>query len=138
LWDFFKLSLIAPQLLASRNVLNSHDFSVWLALSGVPPVVPLALVKVVVAVALLVVVALGEAIVLLILLISPSCHQVAQFHGSSRAIASEVVVRVLREEAILEAANDVLVGDVGYGGVRLEEMPGVGPQGLVHLLLHLG
>jgi hypothetical protein len=75
--DFFKLSLIAPQLLASWIALNSHDFLVWLALSGVPRVVPLALVQVVVAGALLVVVALGEAVVLLILLISPPCHHVA-------------------------------------------------------------
>jgi hypothetical protein len=28
---------------------------------------------------------------------------------------SEVVVGVLREEAVLEAADDVYVGDVGYG-----------------------
>jgi hypothetical protein len=61
-----------------------------------------------------------------------------QFHDSSRAIASEVVVHVLQEEPILEVADDVLVDDVGDGGVRLEEMLSVGPQGLVHLLLHLG
>jgi hypothetical protein len=34
--------------------------------------------------------------------------------------------------------DDVLIGDVGDGGARIEETPGVGPQGLVHLLLHLG
>jgi hypothetical protein len=45
---------------------------------------------------------------------------------------------VLREEPILEAADDVLVSDVGDGGAHLEETPGVGPQGLVHLLLDLG
>jgi hypothetical protein len=48
------------------------------------------------------------------------------------------VVHVLREEPILEAADDVLVSDVGDGGAHLEETPSVGPQGLVHLLLHLG
>jgi hypothetical protein len=42
------------------------------------------------------------------------------------------VVRVLQEEPILEAADDVLVSDVGDGGVHLKETPGVGPQGLVH------
>jgi hypothetical protein len=42
---------------------------------------------------------------------------------------------VLREEAILEVVDDVLVGDVGDGGSYLEEMPGVRPQGLIHLLL---
>jgi hypothetical protein len=39
-------------------------------------VVPLALVEVVVAVALLVVVPLGEAVVLLVLLVGPPCHHV--------------------------------------------------------------
>jgi hypothetical protein len=36
------------------------------------------------------------------------------------------MVRVLREEPILDVADDVLVGDVGDGGVCLEETPGVG------------
>jgi hypothetical protein len=101
-------------------------------------VVPVALVEVAVAISLLVMVALGKAIVLLILLISPSCHHIMQLHDNSWAIASKVVVRVLREEAVMEVADDVLVCDVGDGGARLEETPGVGPEGLVHLLLHLG
>jgi hypothetical protein len=45
---------------------------------------------------------------------------------------------VLREEPVLEAADDILIGDVGEGGAHLEETPCVGSQGLVHLLLHLG
>jgi hypothetical protein len=98
----------------------------------------LAFVEVVVAVALLVIVALREAIVLLVLLVSPPCHHVMQFHGSSQALASEVVVGVLRKEAVLEAASEVLVGDVGDGGSHLEETSGVGPEGLVELLLNLG
>jgi hypothetical protein len=52
-------------------------------------------------------------------------------------IAPKVVVRELREEPVLEAADDVLVGDVSDGGACLKEVPGVGPQGLIHLLLHL-
>jgi hypothetical protein len=44
---------------------------------------------------------------------------------------------VLREKTILEAADDVLIGDVGDGGSHLEEALGVGPQGLIHLLLNL-
>jgi hypothetical protein len=90
-------------------------------------VVSLALVEVAVAIALLVVVALGEAVVLLVLLVSPPCHHVAQLYNSSRAIAPKVVIRVLREEPILEAVDDVLIGDVGDGGAHLEETPGVGP-----------
>jgi hypothetical protein len=45
---------------------------------------------------------------------------------------------VLREEAVLEAADDILVSDVGDGGSHLEETPGVGPQGLIQLLLNMG
>jgi hypothetical protein len=63
--------------------LNGRNFLVWLALSGVPRVVPLAFVEVVIATSLLVVVALGEAVILLVLLVSPLCHQVTQLHGSS-------------------------------------------------------
>jgi hypothetical protein len=48
------------------------------------------------------------------------------------------MVRVLREEAMLEAMDDFLIGDVGNGGARLKETPCVRPQGLIHLLLHLG
>jgi hypothetical protein len=74
--DFLKLCVVVPRLLATQIALNSHNFLVWLALFGVPRVVPLALVEVAVAVALLVVVSLGEAVVLLVLLVSPPCHHV--------------------------------------------------------------
>jgi hypothetical protein len=80
---------------------------------------------VVVAIALLVVVALREAIVLLVLLVSPPGHHVAQFHGSSWVVAFKIMVGVLREEAVLEAADDVLVDDAGDGGSHLKEMLGV-------------
>jgi hypothetical protein len=42
------------------------------------------------------------------------------------------------KKAILEAADYILVDDVGDGGSHLGEAPGVEPQGLVHLLLNLG
>jgi hypothetical protein len=74
--DFFKLSLIAPWLLSSQIALNTRDFLIWLALSGVPRVVPLAFVDVVVAITLLVTFVLGEAVVLLVLLVSPLGHRV--------------------------------------------------------------
>jgi hypothetical protein len=101
-------------------------------------VAPLTFIELAGAIALLVMFALGEAVILLVLLVSPPCHHVTQLHGSSRAVAPEVMVCVLREEAVLEATNDVLIDDVGDGGAPLEETPCVGPQGLVHLLLHLG
>jgi hypothetical protein len=90
-------------------------------------VVPLAFVKVAIAVALFVVVALGEAVVFLILLVSPPCHHVTQLHNSSRAVSPKVVARVLQEEAMLEATDDILIGDVGNGGARLKETPYVRP-----------
>jgi hypothetical protein len=37
------------------------------------------------------------------------------------------VVHVLREEHVLEATDDGLVGDVGHGGAHLQETSGVGP-----------
>jgi hypothetical protein len=92
--DLLVVRVVVPRLLAMRIALDSRDFVVWLALLGFPRAVPLALVVVAIAIALLVMVALGEAIIFLILLISPSCHHVTQLHGSSQAVAPEVVVRV--------------------------------------------
>jgi hypothetical protein len=85
-----------------------------------------AVVEVAVAIAFLVVVALREAVVLLILLVSPPCHHVVQLYNSIRVIAPKIVVRMLREEPVLEAADEILIGDVGDGGACLEEEPGVG------------
>jgi hypothetical protein len=125
--DFLIVQVVVPRLHATWVALDSRDFMVWLALSGIPRVVPLAFVKVAIAIALLVMVAVEEAVVFLIFLVSPPCHHITQFHGGSRAVAPEVVIRVLQEKAILEAMNDVLNGDVGNGGARLEETPCVGP-----------
>jgi DNA polymerase/3'-5' exonuclease PolX len=48
------------------------------------------------------------------------------------------VIGVLREKGVLKVVDDILISSVGDGGSHLEEAPGVGPQGLVHLLLNLG
>jgi hypothetical protein len=136
--DFLKLSLIVPRVLAPWIVLNRRDFIVWPAFLGVTRVVLLAFVRVVVVIALLIIFALGKALVLLVLLVGPPCHHVAEFHSSSRAVASEVMVGELREKAILEAVDDVLIEDVSDGASHLDKAPGVGPQGLLHLLLNLG
>jgi hypothetical protein len=69
--------VVVPRLFTTRVALDSRDFMVWLALSGVSRVVPLAFVEVAGAIALLVVVTLGEAIVFLIPLVIPPCHHVA-------------------------------------------------------------
>jgi hypothetical protein len=52
-------------------------------------------------------------------------------------IVAKVTVDVLRAEAILELVDDVLVGDVGNGGMHLEEVSSVGPKSLMLLLLDL-
>jgi hypothetical protein len=88
--DFLKLMLLVSQLLGMRVALYSRDFMVWLALSGGFRVVPLAFVR---AVA---VVALGEALVLLVLWVGPSLHHVAELHHNLGVVAAEVVVDVLR------------------------------------------
>jgi hypothetical protein len=87
--DLLELILLVPLLLATRIALYSHDFMVWLALLGGFRIVPLAFVGAV-AVA-----ALGEALVLLILLVGPSLHHVVELHDSLRAIAAEVAVDVI-------------------------------------------
>jgi hypothetical protein len=38
---------------------------------------------------------------------------------------------------LLEAVDDILIRDIGDGGMGIEEASGVGPQGLVLLLLAL-
>jgi hypothetical protein len=81
--DFLKLCVIILRLLTSRIALNRHDFLVWLALSGVSRVVPLDLIEVAFAVALLVAVALGEAVVLFILLVT---HRAIMSHSSTAVV----------------------------------------------------
>jgi hypothetical protein len=99
--DLLELILLVPRLLTMRVVLYSHDFMVWLALLGGFQVVSLAFVEAVAIVAL-VIVALGEALVLLVLLVGPSLHHVTELHNSLGVDAAKVAVDVLRAEAVLE------------------------------------
>jgi hypothetical protein len=71
-------------------VLDSRDFMVWLALSGVPRGVPLAFVVMSIAIALLVMVALGEAVVFLVLLVA---------HRTIMSRSSTAVVGQLRPKS---------------------------------------
>jgi hypothetical protein len=73
----------------------------------------------------LVVVTLGKAHILLIVLVGPSLHHIAEFHGSLGVVGPEVTVDVLCGEAILEPVDDILVGNFSDGGAHLEEMSGV-------------
>jgi hypothetical protein len=60
-----------------------------------------------------------------------------KLHHGFGVTATKIPEEVPLVEAVLEAINDVVVRDVGDGGVRLEETAGVGPQGLVLLLFAL-
>jgi hypothetical protein len=113
-----------------------HDEIIKLALSGRSRVVLLALVRVVIVVPLaaFIIVALWIAVMLVVCL---SLHHVVEFHDSLGAVVSKIVVEELLGKAILEVVDDILVGYVGDGGVRVEETPGVRPQGLVPFLLAL-
>jgi hypothetical protein len=137
--DLVELVLLVPHLLALWFAIHNRDEIVGLVLSGRSRVVSLALVEAVVVIplALVVVAVLGVAVMFLVLLTGPSLHHVMKFHDGVGAVASKIAVEVLLGKAILEAVDDVLIGDVGDGGASIEETPGVRPQGLVLLLLAL-
>lgn len=73
-------------------------------------------------------------VALLVLLVHPSLHHVIELDDGLGSVASKVSEETLLGEAVLEALDDIFVGDVGAG---FEEAPSVGPQGLVLLLLAL-
>jgi hypothetical protein len=78
--DLLELVLLVSRLLPAGAALDSHDLIVSLALLGRCRVVPLAYVGVVVIV-VFVVVALGQALVLLALLVDPSLHHVMKLYS---------------------------------------------------------
>ena len=111
--DLLELILLIARLLAAWVALNSHDSIVWLALFAV---IPLAFAGAVVVLSLpFIVVTPGEAVSLQLLLTSPSLHHVVKLYNHLGAVVGEVAVDVLHSEAILEAVDDVLNGDIGAG-----------------------
>ena len=80
----------------------------------------------------------GEAITLLLLLGGPSLHHIAELYDRRVYGWVEVTVQVLYVEAVMKAVGDVLIRDVGNGGVGVEEAPHVGPHGLIVLLVAQG
>jgi hypothetical protein len=73
----------------------------------------------------LIVVTLGEALILLILLVNPSLHHIMELHDSLGAVAPKVAVDVLRGEAVVEVVDDILIDDVGDVGAHVKEAPSV-------------
>ena len=124
--NLLKLILRVPCLLAPLVALDNRDNIMWLALFEE---ILLASIKalVIVPFASVVVIAIGELLALLVLLIRLSLYHVAELHDCLGSSATEVTVDVKRGEVILIAVDHVLIGDVGDGCTSVEEVPGVGP-----------
>jgi hypothetical protein len=125
-----------------RRALDSRDSVVWLALAIGTRVVfaTTALVPVVVAVAARVLLALAtDGVVLgvsLVFFISLGGDHVLEVGDGARATTTEVFKGAMVVETVLEEVDDLLVGDVDYGGVLVEEAPHVLAKGLAVFLLH--
>jgi hypothetical protein len=78
-----------------------------------------------------------EALTLLLLLIHPGLHHVVKSCDGLWEVTTEVSEESLVSDAVVVTVDDVLLEDVGDGGVRLEEAAGVGAHELVTFLLAL-
>jgi hypothetical protein len=125
-----------------RRALDSRDSVVWLALEiGTRVVVAAtALVTFVVAVATRVLLALAtDGVVLgvsLVFFISLGGDHVLEVGDGARAATTEVFKGATVIETVLEEVEDLLVGDVDYGGALVEEASHVLAKGLALFLLH--
>jgi hypothetical protein len=124
------------------RALDSRDSVVWLALAiGTRVIVAAtALVPVVVDVAARVLLALAtDGVVLgvsLVFFISLGVDHVLEVGDGARAATTEVFEGATVVETVLEEVDDLLVGDVDYGGALVEEAPHVLAKGLALFLLH--
>jgi hypothetical protein len=73
------------------------------------------------AVVVLVVIALREMIALLLLLVRPSLHHVAEPHDGLGSITTKISKESLISDVVVEAVDDVLLEDVSDGGTYVEE-----------------
>jgi hypothetical protein len=114
-----------------RRVVDSRDCVVWLALAIRTRVViaATALIPVVVVVAARVLLALAtDSVVLgvsLVFFISPGGDHVLEVGDGARAATTEVFEGATVVEIVLEQVDDLLVGDVDYGGTLVKEAPHV-------------
>ena len=104
---------------ATLSSIHHCNGVIWLALLVE---ITLVLVKARVAVALLIVVIVTrKAIALLFFLIGPLQHHVTKGLDRAGSIPFEVTIELLSGEAVVEAVNDVVIGDVGDDGARVEK-----------------
>jgi hypothetical protein len=126
-----------------RRVLDSRDSVVWLALAvgtRVVVVVATALVPVVAASTARVLFALGTDGVILgvgfVFFIHPGGDHILEMSDGPGAASTKVFEGATVVETVLEEVDDLLVGDVDYGGTLVEEAPHVLAKGLALFLLH--
>jgi hypothetical protein len=126
-----------------RRALDSRDRVVWLALvvrTRVVVVVATALVPVVAAAAARVLLALAtDGIVLgvsFVFFIRLGRDHVLEVGDGLGAAATQVFEGATVVEAVLEEVDDLLVGDVDYGGALVEEAVHVLAEGLALFLIH--
>jgi hypothetical protein len=125
-----------------RRALDSRDSVVWLALAiGTRVVVAAtALAPVVAAAAARVLFALAtDGVVLgigLVFFISSGGDHFLEMGDGAGAASTEVFEGATVVETVLEEVDDLLVGDVDYGGALVEEAPHVFAKGLALFLLH--
>jgi hypothetical protein len=72
----------------------------------------------------------------LVFFISPGGDHVLEVGDGARAVTIEVFEGATVVETVLEEVDDLLVGDVDYGVVLVEEAPHVIAKGLALFLLH--
>jgi hypothetical protein len=68
--------------------------------------------------------------------VGPGRDHILEMGNGPRAASTEVFEGATVVETILEEVDDLLVGDVDYGGSLVEEAPHVLAEGLVLFLLH--
>jgi hypothetical protein len=79
----------------------------------------------------------GIAFLLLVFLVGLVLHHLTELHNGVRLISSEVPVQDLVKQTILEAVDDIALGDVDDLGLCLEEVASVGAKTLVPKLFAL-
>jgi hypothetical protein len=131
-----------------RRALDSRDSVVWLALAVgtrvvvVVGVVATALVRIVAAVAALVLLGLAtDGVVLgvgLVFFIRLGRDHVLEVGDGPGAAMTKVFEGAAVVEAVLEEVDDLLVGDVDDGGALVEEAAHVLAEGLTLFLLYHG
>ena len=118
--DLVELILRHSCLFASRAAINSPDDIVWLTFArGIPLVT--AASTIIVALPIIVIVAALEAAALLFLFVCPSLHHITKLYHYFRTVSSEIMVKRLCHEALVEVVDDVLIADVGNGCPCVEE-----------------